>query len=99
MSLSTGGPKGPVNPALRLSGIGLELVAAIVGMMLLGWAVDRWLGSSPVWMLVGLTLGFIGGGYNFIREAMASNRQAKEAYDREHARRAGRSEGPKSDPD
>ncbi|TVQ31023.1 MAG: AtpZ/AtpI family protein [Phycisphaeraceae bacterium] len=52
----------------RLSGIGLELVGSVGVMMLLGWLVDRWLGTAP-WLLVsGAVVGVLLGLYNVIRE-------------------------------
>jgi len=66
----------------RLSGIGFELAASILGAMLAGWLLDRWLGTGPMWMLIGAGVGIIGGGYNFIRSAMKMNRQAIEEYRR-----------------
>ncbi len=82
----------------RLSGIGFELAAAILGATLVGWLLDRWFGTSPMWTFIGAGIGIIGGGYNFIRSAMRMNRQAIEEYRRAHppgARRPGLSAGPR----
>ena len=68
----------------RASGMGAEFAAGIVGMGLLGWLIDRWLGSAPVGALVGAGMGILGGGYNFIRQAQIMNRRAAEKYRREH---------------
>lgn len=57
-----------------VGGMGLELAGSIVILALIGWAVDRWAGTSPIWTLVGAGIGFIGGGYNFIRRARAMSR-------------------------
>jgi len=58
----------------RVSGMGMELTGSIVGMALLGWLIDRWQGTSPVWTLVLLAVGMVGGGYNFLRGARAISR-------------------------
>lgn len=73
-------------PLWRISGLGLELTSAILGMLLVGWILDRWLGTSPRWATVGAVVGVLGGGYNFMRRALALNRKAAEAYQREHQR-------------
>lgn len=41
-----------------------ELLAGVLGGLLLGWAVDRWAGISPFGLLVGLTLGVVAAGRN-----------------------------------
>jgi len=66
----------------RASGMGAEFAFGIVGMILLGWLIDRWLDSGPVGILVGAGLGIVGGGYNFIRQAQKMNRQAAAQYRR-----------------
>lgn len=68
----------------RISGMGFELLGAVLGMMLIGWLVDRWQGSSPRWTTVGAIAGLIGGGVNFIRKALALNKAAAAKYRREH---------------
>jgi len=72
------------SPAWRLSGLGMELVGAIVGMGLIGWLIDRWQGTSPKATLVCAVIGIVGGGYNFIRSAMKLNREAAAAYRSAH---------------
>lgn len=57
---------------LRLAGLGFELAASIAGGVLIGWWIDRELGSSPK-ATVGLGLvGLFGGMYNLIRTALRS---------------------------
>lgn len=44
-----------------------SLVMAVIVMLGIGWALDRWLGTTP-WMLVGgIVLGSVVGFYQFIR--------------------------------
>ena len=55
----------------RRSGIAyaaaLSLFAAVVSGLLLGWLLDRWLGTKPWLLVAGVTLGSIAGFYEFIR--------------------------------
>jgi F0F1-type ATP synthase assembly protein I len=55
-----------------LSGIGFELVAAVVGFTLIGYWWDRHFGSSPWGVLTGVALGLIGGTYNLIRQSLSA---------------------------
>ena len=57
----------------RKSGIAyaaaISLFAAVVGGLIIGWLLDRWLGTGP-WLLVGgVILGAAAGFYEFIRAA------------------------------
>lgn len=70
--------------------MGFELAAALIGPTLIGWWVDQWQASTPKWTLVGAGLGFVGGFYNFIREAWQLSREqqaAERKQRREHDRR------------
>lgn len=49
-----------------------ELVAAVLVGAGLGWAIDRWIGTSPWGFIVLLLLGFAGGVVNVIRAAGVS---------------------------
>jgi ATP synthase protein I len=54
-------------PALQ---VGIELVAGVIGGALLGYALDRWLGTWPIWFLVLFFLGAAAGmlnAYRYIR--------------------------------
>jgi len=70
--------------AWRLSGMGLEFVSTIAGMALAGWLIDRWAQTSPRWTIVGVVLGLVGGGYNFMRQAVQAGRAAEREYRRAH---------------
>jgi ATP synthase protein I len=61
---------------VRLSGIGVELVAAVVGFTLIGYWLDRHFGIRPWGVLIGALLGLVGGMYNVIRQALAATREA-----------------------
>lgn len=45
----------------------LSLFAAVVGGLILGWLLDRWLGTKPWLLVVGIVLGGAAGFYEFIR--------------------------------
>ena len=55
----------------RKSGIAyaaaFSLFAAVVAGLGLGWLLDRWLGTRPWLLVVGLVLGAAAGFYEFIR--------------------------------
>jgi len=52
----------------------LQVGASAAGMALVGYLIDRWLGSSPWGVLIGMMLGLIGGFYNFIKEVSKAMR-------------------------
>ncbi len=68
----------------RLSGLGMEFASAIAVGGLAGWLFDRWQGTQPNGVLVGLVVGIVGGGFNLIRQAMAANKRATERFRRKH---------------
>ncbi len=68
----------------RLSGMGIELTASVVGMTLIGWLLD-WLCGTKPWLLVSFAvLGIIGGTYNFIKAAVRENRASQARWQRAH---------------
>ena len=52
---------------VRLSSLGMELAASVAGGSLLGWWIDGRLRSEPWGLVIGATLGFVGGMYNLLR--------------------------------
>jgi ATP synthase protein I len=46
-----------------------SLFAAVVSGLILGWLLDRWLGTKPWLLVVGIVLGAAAGFYEFIRSA------------------------------
>lgn len=48
-------------------GAALSLFFSVASMTGVGWALDRWLGTSPWLLVVGIVLGAIVGFYQFIR--------------------------------
>ena len=68
--------------------MGLEFAGAAVVLALIGWFfVDRKFGTEPWGALIGATIGFVGGGYLFIKEALLANKLAMKDY---KGRRLGR---------
>lgn len=57
---------------LRLAGVGMELAAAVLGLTLIGYWVDRRFGTAPWAVIIGALVGLIGGMYNFLREALGA---------------------------
>ena len=60
----------------KLSGIGIELAAAVAGFTLAGYWWDRHFHTSPWGLLIGLALGLVGGMYNLIRQSLNASREA-----------------------
>ncbi len=64
---STGG-RGPSGSDYgRYAGLGIQFAAAIGLLTWLGWYADEKLGTSPLFLIVGLLLGFVGGTFSIIR--------------------------------
>jgi ATP synthase protein I len=59
--------------------VGLTLVISTVLGLWGGYALDRWLGSAPWLMLVGLVLGIASGFVNLFRAAGLLGRQRRQA--------------------
>jgi ATP synthase protein I len=68
-------PPEPQDPSARGEAMGLamrvatELVAGVFVGALLGWALDKWLGTAPILLIVCLLLGIAGGLLNSVRAA------------------------------
>ena len=61
-------------PQMGLAGLGMELLAAVVGATLIGLWIDRRFDCAPWGVLIGAIVGIVGGLLNFIR---AANRAVK----------------------
>jgi F0F1-type ATP synthase assembly protein I len=66
---------------VRMASAGMELAAAVVGFVLLGYWIDQQRGSGPKWVLILGLLGIVGGLYNFLRSALVESRKAAERDD------------------
>lgn len=58
----------------RYAHMGLEFSGAVLVLTLVGWYVDRQYGTRPWGAVIGATLGFSGGMYLFIKEALKAVR-------------------------
>jgi ATP synthase protein I len=45
----------------------ISLFASVVAGLIVGWLLDRWLGTSPWLLVIGIVLGAAAGFYEFIR--------------------------------
>ncbi|MEM1423349.1 MAG: AtpZ/AtpI family protein [Planctomycetota bacterium] len=58
---------------------GFEFAASVAAFAVGGYFLDRWRGTTPLWTIVGASIGFIGGGYNLYkatRRIMRSQRRS-----------------------
>jgi F0F1-type ATP synthase assembly protein I len=62
---------------MKLAGLGFELLAAVVGFAVVGYWIDRHYATAPWGLIIGATLGIVGGMYNLIRSFLAVSRQAQ----------------------
>ena len=64
-------PESEKEEANRKSGIAyaaaLTLFASVVSFCGAGWLLDRWLGTKPWLIVIGIVLGSVAGFYQFIR--------------------------------
>lgn len=69
---------------LRFSGIGVEFAGVVVGFTLIGLWIDRHYDSGPWGVVIGASLGLIGGMYNLIRESLKASRDAAASERHKH---------------
>jgi len=60
-----------------LSGIGLQLAATVLVGLGLGYLADRAFHTTPWFLLAGLLLGVLGGGYSVVRMVMKELRRGE----------------------
>lgn len=65
---------------LRFAGVGIEFVATIVALTLLGVWLDGRLGTSPLLTIVLLLFGFAGATWNLIRTVLDADRRPYKPY-------------------
>lgn len=78
---------GPPPGLMRYAGMGLELAGAIIGLTLAGLWIDWQFGTDPWGVLLGASLGIVGGMYNLIRQAMEMSESTDRAGHRRVQRR------------
>jgi len=64
-------PKSSLGSLGALSAVGIAFVLAVVFGFLIGYGLDAWLGTSPLFMIVFFFLGVAAGVVNVIRTARA----------------------------
>jgi ATP synthase protein I len=57
---------------------GIDVVAGVAGGTLIGWALDAWLETAPVLLVVFLVLGSVAGLRNAVRTLQALGRDAED---------------------
>lgn len=92
-------PKGEESVVLGMAkawGVALDFIFTIFAGAALGWGFDRWRGTAPKGLMVGLGVGFV---IAFIRIVRGTIKQ--ERLEQEHLKRSrnGSAEGPRNGPD
>ena len=64
--------------ASKMSGMGLELVGAIGTMAVIGWLLDKWLGTEPWLVMAGLLTGLVAGMYRFFKTALSVTKSSRD---------------------
>ncbi len=62
---------------VRLSGVGLELAGAVAGFTLIGYWIDSRYATGPWGVVIGVTLGLVGGLYNLVKQSLVAQREAR----------------------
>jgi ATP synthase protein I len=73
------GEKGTWKALGELSSIGMTLVVATVLGLVAGYYADRWLGTTPWLLLLGLGLGIAAGFVNLFRSVRRAERELDES--------------------
>ncbi|MFN0132923.1 MAG: AtpZ/AtpI family protein [Phycisphaerales bacterium] len=71
---------------VRMSAIGTDFAVSVAAGGVIGWLIDRWGGTRPWGLLVGLLLGLGVGFVRFVREALALTRRDVADAKRERGR-------------
>lgn len=58
----------------RYMGAGIELGGVVLVMALIGWAIDRHWQTEPWGVLIGSTIGIVGGLYNLVKQVLRDSR-------------------------
>jgi len=65
--------------------MGIEFAGSIVGMIFLGWFIDKYAGTGTRWTMICGIVGILGGGYNFIKRAREHTKRQEDAYKVRHS--------------
>jgi ATP synthase protein I len=78
-----GEPRPPKGTLVSSAGVGFgmafDFIGTIGGGVLVGWLVDRWQGTTPIFVLVGLGLGFVGAMFRIVAQTKRQERREKAA--------------------
>lgn len=84
MALHERGEKEKVAADLgRYAGLGMTWALSTGLFLLGGWAVDRWLGTMPLFLIIGAFVGAGAGFYSLYYHAIVEPRQRREGKDAE----------------
>ena len=74
---------------VRYSGAGIELAGGVAGLALFGYWIDGKYGTSPWGVLLGVSIGMVGGLYNLVKESQKAFREgeAEDAAARDEAKK------------
>ena len=72
--------------------VAFELVGALGVAVLLGWALDRWLGTAPLFLVIFFFLGAAAGGLNVYRRAQRLSGEVTDQEEPDDAAGSGRRE-------
>ena len=86
---ATGRRSGALGVALQVA---FELVGALGVAVLLGWALDRWLGTAPLFLVIFFFLGAAAGGLNVYRRAQRLSGEVTDDEEPDDAAGPGRGE-------
>jgi F0F1-type ATP synthase assembly protein I len=72
--MAGGEPKqGKSSEGYRYLGLGMELAAAVAGLTLLGYWIDRHFDTAPWGVLIGVATGLVGGLYNLVKTVVLAS--------------------------
>ena len=61
----------------RFAGLGFELTAAVAGFGMVGFWLGRYYGHANLGLIIGASLGIVGGLYNVIRAALRVTKEGR----------------------
>ena len=59
-----------LGPVLLVTQLGLTIAGSILFCLLIGFYLDKWLNTKPVFIIIFILLGVVGGGYQAYRQIM-----------------------------
>lgn len=59
-----------LGPVLLVTQLGLTVAGSILFCLLIGFYLDKWLNTKPIFIIIFILLGVVGGGYNAYRQIM-----------------------------